>query len=212
MLKAGYDVALLDYEPNNGKKDIKDIVMDLAHNFKHLVERFDDYDLSKDKIVITGDSAGGHLALLFSEALQSKEVRDALGVDLPELEVIATVVACPAFNFEMLGETELTNRARKRMLGPKYKDVEHLKVYSPKTYLEKITNPIFLSTCKNDFIREESLKLNTCLKDKKEYQFMDIQSDKKEVDHVHNVVKIYLEESKQVNNAIIAFVNNLLNK
>ena len=39
---------------------------------------------------------------------------------------------------------------------------------------------------------------------------MDIKSDKKEVDHVHNVVKINLEESKVVNNEIIKFVDNLL--
>ena len=72
--------------------------------------------------------------------------------------------------------------------------------------------PIFLSTCKNDFVRAESMLLLEDLKDKHEYQFIDIDSDKKEVDHVHNVVKINLEESKQVNNAIVAFVDNLLNK
>ena len=212
MLKAGYDVALLDYEPNNGKKDIKDIVVDLANNFKHLVEHFSDYDLAKDQIVITGDSAGGHLALLFSAALQSQEVREKLGIELPNLKVIATVVACPAYNFEVLGESQLTNGARKRMLGPRYKDVEHLRVYSPRTYIDYHQAPIFLSTCKNDFVRAESMLLLEDLKNKHEYQLIDIDSDKKEVDHVHNVVKINLEESKQVNNAIVAFVDNLLNK
>lgn len=212
MLKAGYDVALLDYEPNNGKKDISDIVNDVAANFRHLGEHLSEYDLDKDQIVITGDSAGGHLALLFSEALQSKEVRDALGIELPKFNPIATVVACPAYDFEKLGLEQLTKTARKRMLGPKYQDFEHLRVYSPMTYLDFAKAPIFLSTCRNDFVRAESMHLLEDLKDKHEYQFVDIDSDKKEVDHVHNVVKIHLEESKQVNDAIVAFVDNILNK
>lgn len=210
LLKAGFDVVLMDYEPNNGKKDISDIVNDVAANFRHLKEHLSNYDLDKDKVVITGDSAGGHLALLFSTALQSKEVREKLGVELPDLDPIATVVACPAYDFEVLGVGTLTNCGLKRMLGPKYKDREHLAKYSPKTYIEYHKVPLFLSTCKNDFVRGESMKLNEDMKDKPGYTLVDIQSDDEKVDHVHNVIKINLKESIEVNNAIVDFVDKLL--
>ena len=209
LLKAGYDVALLDYEPNDGKKDISDIVNELAFNLKHIFDRLDEYDLSKDKVVITGDSAGGHLALLLSLALQSQEVRESLGIELPNIDVLATVVACPVYDFEHIGDS-LSKSGQKRMLGPKFSDKEHLKKYSPKTYIEFNKSPLFLSTCNNDFIRVESLKLNEEMQGKPGYQFLDIESDNKKVDHVHNITKINLKESIEVNNAIAEFINNLL--
>ena len=68
MLKEGFDVVLLDYEPNNGKKDTMDIINDCASNLRHLYQNLVKYGLDQDKIVLCGDSAGGHLALLFTEA------------------------------------------------------------------------------------------------------------------------------------------------
>ena len=45
---------------------------------------------------------------------------------------------------------------------------------------------------------------------RKGYQLIDINSDDKNVDHVHNITKIYLKESIEVNDAIVAFVDKLL--
>ena len=209
LLKAGYDVALVDYEPNDGKRDISDIINELALNLKHIFDRLDEYDLSQDKVVITGDSAGGHLALLISLALQSKEVRDSLNLNLPNVNVLATVVACPVYDFENVA-VSLAKSGQKRMLGPKYNDKEHLRKYSPKTYIELNKSPMFLSTCKNDFIRLHSEMLNRDMNGKADYCFLDINSDDKNVDHVHNITKINLKESIEVNGAIVKFVDKLL--
>ena len=86
-------------------------------------------------------------------------------------------------------------------------DKEHLKKLSPKTYISSINIPLFLSTCKHDFIRNESMLLNEDMKDKKNYVFLDIDSDDKNVDHVHNITKPQLEESKKVNNAMARFLD-----
>lgn len=209
LLKAGYDIALFDYEPNNGKKDISDIVNDLVANLKHLFDRLDEYGLSNDKVVISGDSAGGHLALLLSLALQAQEVRDTLGIKLPNIDVLATVIACPVYDYENIA-VSLAESGQKRMLGPKYNDKEHLRKYSPRTYIEFNKAPLFLSTCKNDFIRPQSIMLNDEMKNKSGYVFLDINSDDKKVDHVHNITKIDLKESIEVNDAIVKFIDNLL--
>ena len=209
LLKAGFDVALLDYSPNNGKSDFASQFNEVILNLKHLLSRLDEFDLAKDKIVITGDSAGGHIALLVSEALQSQEVRDALGIELNDVDVIATVVACPVYDFENIGDS-MSKSGSKRMLGPKYNDKNHLRRYSPKTYINQLKSPLFLSTCKNDFIRPQSLLLNEDMKERINYVFVDIDSDNKEIDHVHNITKIDLEESIKVNDAIIKFIDNLL--
>ena len=209
LLKAGYDVALLDYSPNDGKFDFSDQFNECVLNIKHLLERLDEYGLEKDKIVITGDSAGGHIALLLSLALQSSNVKASLDIDLPTIDVLATVIACPVYDFENIGDS-MRKSGSKRMLGPRYFDKEHLKKYSPKTYINELKSPLFLSTCKNDFIRPQSMLLNEDMKDKPGYYFIDITSDDKNVDHVHNITKIELKESIKVNDKIIEFVNNLL--
>ena len=48
------------------------------------------------------------------------------------------------------------------------------------------------------------------IKDRNNIEFLDIQSDDKNVDHVHNVTKPQLEESKQVNTAIGKFIEKWL--
>lgn len=207
MLKEGFDVVLLDYQLNNGKIDTLDLLKDCAANLRHLFENLKEYDLDKDRFVLSGDSAGGHFALLLSEAIINKETASIIGLDLPEIDLKAIMVNCPVYDFEHLGNGVLSDSGMKRMLGPRFNDTEHLKTLSPKTYIKSINIPLFVSTCKHDFIRPEPLKLNEDMKDKKGYAFLDIDSDNKQVDHVHNVTKPQLEESKTVNNAMARFLD-----
>ncbi len=96
------------------------------------------------------------------------------------------------------------------MIGPRYNDNEWLKIISPKTYINGFNKPIFLSTCTNDFIRQEPMKLYEDIKDRNNIEFLDIQCDDKNVDHVHNVTKPNLKESKEVNSAIGKFIEKWL--
>ena len=212
LLKMGYDVVLVDYKPNNGRMDISDIVNDCVLNINHLAANLEKYGLLDDKFVMTGDSAGGHLSLLLSIAMQDKKVAKSINVNLPELPLIGTVVACPVYDYAAIGVDSIMSNALRRMKGPKYKDVEHMKKYSANTYISYNKLPLFVSTAKYDFIRSESLKLNEDMKDKEGYVFVDINSMCKKVDHVHNVIRPKLKESIEVNNAIDKFTTDLLNK
>ena len=209
LLEQGYDVMLVDYIPNDGNVDTIELVKQTILNIKHFLNHLQDYGLENDRFVIAGDSAGGYLALLISEAIMSKEVASNIGIDCPELDLVATILNCPVYDFEHIGDS-LSKSGRHRMIGPRYNDLEWLKTISPKTYIKDFNKPIFLSTCKNDFIRSESLKLYEDIKDRDNIEFLDIQSDDKNVDHVYNVTKINLEESKQVNNAIGKFIEKYL--
>ena len=207
MLKEGYDVVLVDYQPNNGKMDTTDLLNDIVLNIKHLFENLKEYDLDKDSFVLSGDSAGGHFALILSEAIINKETASILNFGLPKIDLKAVLVNCPVYDFMNLGEGTLSKSGFKRLFGPKYSDKEHMRKLSPKTYISSINIPLFLSTCKHDFIRNESMLLNEDMKDKKNYVFLDIDSDDKNVDHVHNITKPQLEESKKVNNAMARFLD-----
>ena len=207
MLKDGYDVALVDYEVNDGKRNIGDLIDDCVNNIIHLLNNKDKYDLEFGTFVIAGDSAGGHLALLVSMIFSNKKIAKELGYEnLPKINLIATVLNSPVYDFANIGDDNMSNSGLCRMKGPRYNDKEYLSKYSPKTYINDFHLPIFLSTCKNDFIRPEPLKLYEDIKNRRNIVFVDISSDKKEVDHVHNVTKPYLNESKEVNEATTEFI------
>ena len=210
LLKNGFDVVLLDYEPNNGKKDIYDLLSDCCSNLKHLKEHLKDFNLDKDSFVISGDSAGGHIALLLSLISQSEEVSKITKLILPEFDFKATVLSCPVYNFKEIASGGLTDGAAKRMLGPKYNDKEHLEKYSPKTYIEYNKLPLFVSTSNHDFLRSETMLLVKDIEGHSYLKFVDIQTENKEADHVHNVTKIKLKESIEVNDAIVKFIDDLI--
>ena len=210
LLKAGYDVVLVDYKPNNGRKDISDLVNDCALNITHLAENLEKYGLLGDKFIMTGDSAGGHLSLLLSLAMQDKEAAKKMNVSLPELPLIGTVIACPVYNYANIGDGALLNNALRRMKGPKYKDKKHLNIYSPNNYISHNKLPLLVTTCKYDFLREESLNLNKDMEGKEGYIFIDLNSHNKRVDHVHNVIKPNMKESVFINNKVVEFTDNLL--
>ena len=210
LLKMGYDVVLVDYKPNNGRMDISDLVKDCVSNINHLVANLDKYDLLKDKFVLNGDSAGGHLALLLSLAYQDNKVKEALDIELKHLDIISTVISCPVYNYTEVGEGMMNNIALKRMKGPKYNDKEHLNRYSPHTYMHSNELPLLVTTSSFDFIRNESLMLNEDMKNKDNYEFFDLVTENKKADHVHNVTKPNLKESIIVNNKIDEFIAKYL--
>lgn len=212
LLKRGFDVVTTDYVPNNGRRDMMSLIDDTIKNVLHVYEHRSDYGFEDEPIIITGDSAGGYLALFVSELFRDKELAKKFGYELPEIPLIGVVVNCPVYDLERLGEGRVTLRGMKRMLGPKAGDKAHLASISPKTHIASLNVPLFLSTCKNDFIREESIKLQEDCKEREDFAFVDIDSDDKDIDHVHNVIKTDRRESILVNDAIAAFAEGIMAK
>ena len=99
FLEQGYDVVSLDYLPNNGKRDTLDLVDDIVKNINHLFEHLIEYDLQDDIFFITGDSAGGHFALLISEMLIDKKIQDKFKMKLPDFNIKGVLVNSPVYDF-----------------------------------------------------------------------------------------------------------------
>lgn len=209
FLNNGYDVVLLDYEPNDGTKDTIDLFRDVTINLNHFYERLKEYRLENDQFVIIGDSAGGHFALLLTAALLNKDIQNRLEVDLPDIEPKCTCVFCPVYDFASVCNPKLlTPGAMKRMFGPNYKDKNSFELLSPLTYYKDIMRiPVFHSTCYNDFIRFESMKLYNDMNENKDYEFVEITEKAKGVTHVHNVIYPFLKPSKLVNGKMLEFID-----
>ena len=208
FLKKGFDFVAIDYIPNNGKRNVKSSIDDCVRCINHIFKHLEELKLENDKFIIAGDSAGGHFALLIAEAIDNKEVAEILNYEfLDNVKFELALLNCPVYDFANVGKDMLKPSGKKRMFGPNYKDESSLNLISPRTYIGNFKKPFFVSTCTKDFLRNESLLLK---EDGEKYQlnmtFVDIKSNAKGVEHVHNVVRPSLKDSIKVNNAMEDFV------
>ena len=212
FVKKGFDAVNVDYRPNDGTRSVKDSITDIIKCLNYVFDHRKELGLSKDKFVITGDSAGGHFALLIAELFGDEKYAAKLGYKMPNMDVVACLVNCPVYDFANLKEENFTEAGALRMFGPKHKNKNYFTDICPKTHAKSLHMPLFVSTCTQDFIRKQSLMLIADMKKREDIKFvyLDIKSKKNDVGHVHNVLLPNLEESKQVNDAMREFVLSLL--
>ena len=210
FIKEGYDVVLVDYAPNDGNRDIYDIANECVSCINHVLDRKKEYVLDNDSFVFMGDSAGGHLAILMSMIYTNKELAKKLQLSPLPIDLRMVLVNSPVYDY-VDAYSSLSSSGARRMIGPKWKDKEHQALYSPNCHIDLLKLPIFVSTCKRDFIRSQTLHLMDDIKGRDNVFFIDINSDNKAVDHVHNVTKPHLKESIEVNKAMLRFIEEYIN-
>ena len=207
---AGYDVAVADYRLTSVKegRSVETEVRDLLECVYYLQDHLGDYGLENDKIIIMGDSAGGHFALLLSEILQDGELQNKWGVGVFSKKISATVVSCPVYDFAIsVYWSGLSKSGRDYMYGKGWEDEEWTKKLDSRLYIKSLKAPVFISSCENDFLKEHSFLLNSDLKTiGLEHEFCFIGNKDKKVSHVHNIINLSLPDSKAVNEAAIRFL------
>lgn len=206
FLKEGYDVVLVEYRLNDGTLDVGDELADCAAALDYLTLHAGELGLNKDRMFLTGDSAGGHLALYMAEGSEDR----TLPVH-PELFVTKGVLLnCPAYDFASFANLDgFTEETLAWFIGPRYKDQQWMESMSPRTFLDRYSGPLFVSTCTKDFIRSQSLMIRSeCEAKDRALDFVDIQS--KKVGHVHNVKYPNRPESQTVNARMLAFMEQCL--
>lgn len=82
------------------KYQFQDYVRQLYKALQWMVENADKYNMDLDNIVVSGDSAGGHLAMELINCQAHKEYRDHLGLPEVDIKFKGAVLNCPAIDFE----------------------------------------------------------------------------------------------------------------
>ena len=208
FLKEGFDVVLLAYRLNDGKRDVSDALADCAAGLDYLVAHAGELGIDKDRMFLTGDSAGGHLALYMAEGAEDA----SMPIRSQAFHPRGVLVNCPAYDFASFGDSEAFSKsALAWFIGPRYKDWAWMASMSPRTFIGSYHGPLFVSTCTHDFIRGQSLLVKAdCDSLSRPLEFVDVASDDRRVGHVHNVVDPDLPESRDVNARMIAFMNQCL--
>ena len=208
FLKAGYDVVLLEYRVNDGILDVSDELRDCAAALDYLTVHAEELGLNPNRMFLTGDSAGGHLALYMAEGSDDP----AVPIRPVAFRTAGVMLNCPAYNFESFAKAErFSKSARAWFLGPRFEDDAWMKSISPRTFIGSYTGPLLVSTCLRDFIRSEAVLLKAdCDSLARPLTFIDVPSTDKKIGHVHNVTDPDLPESQSVNARMIQFMNECL--
>ena len=208
FLREGYDVVLLEYRVNNGTTDVSDELADCAAALDYLTAHSKELRLNEDRMFLTGDSAGGHLALYMAEASEDA----SLPIRPKSFKTRGVMLNCPAYDFASFAEGNGFSRsALAWFIGPRYKDRQYLETLSPRTFIGRYSGPLFVSTCTHDFIRSQAmLIMSDCDSLGRKVDFIDIESEDRRVGHVHNVTSLDLPESKEVNTRMLEFMNRNL--
>ena len=161
--EVGYDVVVADYRLTDAKKgySVESEIRDLLTMLSFIQENKEKYGLSTERLVVMGDSAGGHFALLLSEILQSKELQKEWGVDLSGLSLKATVVSCPVYDFAgAVYASGMRKSGSDYMYGKGWENEEWTKKLDPRVYLASLHGPVFVSSCQNDFLKAHAILLD----------------------------------------------------
>ena len=204
FLKAGFDVVLLEYRVGDGKLDVSTSLTDCAAALDYLTKNASALGLNKDRMFITGDSAGGHLALYMAEGASDTAVPIRPSVFSPR----GVMLNCPAYDFASFADKEaFTEEALSWFIGPRWEDNAWLESVSPRTFISSYRGPLFVSTCRNDFIRGQALLIMTdCVAMDYDIEFIDLDTANAKVGHVHNVISPALADSRTVNGKMIDFM------
>ena len=74
---------------------VNEQLKDVAAALKWISENMKDYPADAENIMLTGDSAGGQLAVYSAVLLQSEELRNIFGVENGNLDITALVLTSP---------------------------------------------------------------------------------------------------------------------
>ena len=204
FLEEGFDVASVEYRLNGKNTGTREQISDVAEFLRYVFANRDRLGLGgEEKFFISGDSAGGHLALFIAEAASDP----AMGADLSGVRLDGVLLNCPSYDYVAYRDLDSLSRGMKKwILGANYAAPGYLERLSPRTYIGSLAVPAFVSTSVHDFLREGVLRLIDDLERYgKKYTVVDIDGGKK-AGHVHNVIDPYLPESVRVNRAMMDFM------
>lgn len=147
LRKGGFAVVSADYRVCGDGVVMRDIVTDCFDAIRYVANFSEILKIDKNKIVTSGHSAGGHLALMLAYAPKNI-FYDGYEFD-PEFTVVATAPMSPATD---LADTSLHNlRDLNDAFGGKFDKEEMLKM-SPITYVSKTVPPTILFAGTSDYL------------------------------------------------------------
>ncbi len=208
----GFKVVNVDYtlQPEAG---FGDEMKELAAAIDWIYDNKEEYAFDVSKLYLTGDSAGGHLVLLYGTVCGNERVAKYFGFEKPKLSLNAICATCPCVDIEDMKKggkpsRENTMALFAKIMFPKGVDFELCDyVNIPKLLPETELPPVMAITTPTDVgLYKYSVALNEAMvQNGKDFTFKVYEGRTNKLDHVFNVLFPEYEESVDANNDMIDF-------
>jgi len=194
--------------------DFIDVIRELFDALHWIEENAPRYGLDSHRIFVSGDSGGGHYALLTAAVSESEYLQKYFGVRQVSAGIRGTAASCPMTEIRSARDKkDITSRfIRKNTLhSGRLHDDEFIDNVSIPYLLDKCAFPeVFLLTTPTDsLLYQEAKRLHeTLAKRSIPHQYREYQSAERELGHVFNVMNPEYPESVMANDDILEFFNS----
>ena len=190
--------------------DFAQELQEIADIFRWIYENREEYRFDIDRVYLMGDSAGGHLVLLYAMMQGSERMQRFFNVTMPPVKIKAAAPICPAFQFRYDPEL-LPNEGMNYILSLVFPDgvpdgladMLDITVLAPESDFPPLH---IVTTPQDDLLYNCDLRLKEALeKTGKEVEFDICVKKTHELSHVFNVLFTEWEESIDANEKIMEF-------
>ncbi len=195
-----------------------DIMRSTFKAINFILNMYNRYHFNKNNITLIGDSAGGHLLLLFLAINNSKELQSIYNVNHIDININSVILnhAAPfLLDLVLLKKHKIINILAKRTFNiMMFGDNKKRNIIRNNSSLNQIIKYIdknlkyLIITSDGDKVCKEQTTMMTSLFKKENINFNFYIEKSDDSYHVYNVLEPYLEISKKCNNYIINFINS----
>ncbi len=190
---------------------VSEQLQDVAYALKWISENMNNYPCDSQNIMLTGDSAGGQLAVYSAVLLQNEELRKTFDVVDGNIELTSLLLTSPV---SFMNNGDLFSIYTKMLWGSDYKDkatYEYMNLDQIVDFAE--LPPTYLITSSGDTLaHSQTLKTAELLKSKKvPYKLADYDEvDGKKLAHVFSVLEPFDKAGKTAIDEALDFYQNTI--
>ncbi len=191
--------------------DFFDQLADVFDAIQFVVENADKFNLDRDNVFLTGDSAGGHITSLVPGILGNKVWRSKFGIDT-DVSIKAVCLTCPVVKASDMAKHRFASSYFNPIFGKKYRKSVLYQLADFENVFSQPYPPTFVISAHKDFCRGQARYAVDFL-DKNgvdtEFAYLDNSMVKgHKLTHVFNISQPDWEESKTVNGQMLEFFKN----
>ena len=181
---------------------------ELADIVRWVCAHSSEYALDPERIYLSGDSAGGHLVLLFAMLQGNPELQTRFGISLELDRIKAVAATCPAFRLIHSGDDDTELSFLVPLMYPEGITRDRLLELDITRLCTESSFPplIIVTTPSDDLLYQDDLELERALRDTgREFVFRSYEQKSSPLDHVFNVLFPEYPESIEANLDILRF-------